>query len=203
MKITSSLLAAVSVTLFMNASLAEEPAAKPAEAAKPATPEVNTVCPISGKAVDPKITAVYENRTYAFSEDACRTKWQAARENSLYHKLGGKAAMDAVIAAFYVKVLADDRIKHFFEDINMNKQRRKQTEFLSAAFGGPIPWSGKDMRAAHANLEGINDTHFNAVAENLQKTLEELKVPKELIGQVMTIAASTRDAVLNRPKAAK
>jgi hypothetical protein len=30
--------------------------------------------------------------------------------------------------------------------------------------------------------------------------LEELKISKELIGQVMTIAASTKDDVLNKPK---
>lgn len=163
--------------------------------------EFNTVCPISGNPVDPKITTVYEGQTYAFAQDACRTKWLAERENSLYHKLGGKAAIDAAVESFYVKVLADSRIKHFFDDINMNKQRRKQKEFLSAAFGGPNPWTGKDMRKAHANLPGLNETHFNAVAENLQKTLEELKVPKDLIDQVMAIAASTKDAVLNKPVA--
>ena len=103
--------------------------------------------------------------------------------------------------AFYVKVLADDRVKHFFDDINMNKQRRKQKEFLSAAFGGPIPWTGKDLRRAHANLQ-LNEKHFNAIAENLKATLEELKVKKELIDQVMTIAGSVKDEVLNRPKTA-
>jgi hemoglobin len=59
------------------------------------------------------------------------------------------------------------------------------------------------MREAHANIPGINETHFNAVAENLQKTLEELKIKKELIDQVMAIAASTKDDVLNRKPAAK
>lgn len=171
-------------------------------AAEPAAAEPNTVCPISGKPVNPKITLVYENRTYAFADAACRAQWGEARTNSLYHKLGGKAAIDAAVEAFYVKVLADDRIKHYFEDINMNKQRRKQKEFLSAAFGGPIPWTGKDMRKAHANVQ-LNETHFNAIAENLKSTLEDLKVKKELIDQVMAIAGSVKDDVLNRPKAEK
>lgn len=92
-----------------------------------------------GKPVDPKITVVYEGRSYAFAEEACRTKWREAREHSLYHQLGGRAAIDAAVEAFYVKVLADKRINQYFEDINMTKQRRKQKEFLSAAFGGPIP----------------------------------------------------------------
>jgi hemoglobin len=36
------------------------------------------------------------------------------------------AAIDAAVELFYKKVLVDDRVKHFFEDINMNAQRRKQ-----------------------------------------------------------------------------
>ena len=172
------------------------------ETPKAAVAEVNTVCPISGKPVDPKITVVYEDRTYAFADDACRTKFNEARENSLYQKLGGKAALEAVVDAFYVKVLADDRIKHIFADINMEKQGRRQKAFLAAAFGGPVAWTGKDMRKAHADLK-LTEENFNAVAENLQKTLEDFKVKKELIDQVMAIAGSVKNDVLNKPKDAK
>ena len=181
-------------------TISQARAADPADTL-PAPGKSNTICPISGKPVNPSITMEYEGLTYSFADDASRTKFKAARENSLYHKLGGKAAIDAAVEAFYVKVLADDRVKHFFDDINMNKQRRKQKEFLSAAFGGPIPWTGKDLRRAHANLQ-LNEKHFNAIAENLKATLEELKVKKELIDQVMTIAGSVKDEVLNRPKTA-
>lgn len=130
----------------------------------------------------------------------CRQTFIQARENSLYHKLGDSAAVNAAVDLFYTKGLADNRIDQLFADIN--KQRRKQKEFLSAAFGGPIPYVGKDLRKAHAHLPNLNDSHFDAVAENLQKTLEEPKVPANLVSQVMGIAASTRIAVLNRPESA-
>lgn len=188
---------AIALSRFAGNVMAAEPSAQPA------AEQINTLCPVTGKAVNPAITTVYEGRTYAFADEAARAKWKEDRKNSLYEKLGGKPALEAAIDAFYVKVLADDRIKHFFDDINMKRQIRKQKEFLAAAFGGPIPWNGKDLRKAHANLPGLNESHFNAVAENLQKTLEELHIKKELIAQVMAIAASARDAVLNRPPAAK
>lgn len=155
-----------------------------------------------GCAQQPPVTYVYEGVTYVFADEAARAKFQSDREKSLYHRLGGKAAIDAAVDKFYVKVLADKRINGIFEEVNMKSQHRKQKEFLAAAFGGPIPWKGKDMRAAHESLD-LKEEHFNAVAENLQKTLEEMKVPKELIGEVMTIAASTKDAVLNRQPAKK
>jgi hemoglobin len=64
------------------------------------------------------------------------------------------------------------------------------------AFGGPNQYSGKDMRAAHAHLAGLNESHFNAVAENLVNTLKELGVPQNYIDQVVAIALSTKDDVL-------
>lgn len=184
------------MTLLVNAAaLAVDPAAVATEAA------TNTVCPISGKPVDPAITAEYEGRKWSFAQEACKTKWLKAREDSLYQKLGGKPAMDAAIEAFYVKVLADDRVKHFFDDVSMDKQRRKQKEFLSAAFGGPLPWTGKDMRKAHDGM-GLTEVHFNAIAENLVNTLKDLKIKQELIDQVVAVALTTKDDVLGRPKKA-
>lgn len=183
------------MTLLVNAALAADPAAVASESA------TNTVCPISGKPVDSAITAEYEGRKWSFAKEACKTKWLKAREDSLYQKLGGKAAIDAVVDAFYVKVLADKRVKDFFADVSMDKQRRKQKEFLSAAFGGPLPWTGKDMRKAHAGM-GLTEEHFNAIAENLVNTLKDFKVKQELIDQVVAIALTTKDDVLGRPKKA-
>jgi len=183
------------MTLLVNAALAADPAAIASESA------TNTVCPISGKPVDSAITSEYEGRKWSFAKEACKTKWLKAREDSLYQKLGGKGAIDAVVDAFYVKVLADKRVKDFFADVSMDKQRRKQKEFLSAAFGGPLPWTGKDMRKAHTGM-GLTEVHFNAIAENLVNTLKDFKVKQELIDQVVAIAVSTKDDVLDRPKKA-
>ena len=50
-------------------------------------------------------------------------------DKSLYERIGGDDAVSATVDLFYKKVLADDRIKHFFEDTDMEKQRRHQTRF--------------------------------------------------------------------------
>jgi hemoglobin len=195
MKFIPSLFAAIGIALFSHTALAVDPASIPSET------QTNTVCPISGKPVDPAITLVYEGRTYSFAKEACRTKFKEARENSLYQKLGGAPAIDAAVEAFYVKVLADDRVKGFFADVNMTRQRKKQKEFLSAALGSPLPWTGFDLRAAHKDLK-LEEKHFNAIAENLVATLKDLKVSQDLIDQVIAVVATTKDDVLNRPKAA-
>lgn len=115
---------------------------------------------------------------------------------TLYEKLGGKEAVDAAVEIFYGKVLADDRIKQFFDTVDMQKQRGKQKAFLAMAFGGPTNYTGKDMREGHKHMN-LTEEHFTAVAENLAATLTEMGVAQELIDQVMAVAASTHDDVLN------
>ena len=119
---------------------------------------------------------------------------------SVYDQIGGENAVDAAVDIFYRKVLMDDRISRFFETVDMEEQRTKQKAFLTMAFGGPNEYTGRDLREAHAKLvdDGLDDSHFDAVAGHLQATLEELEVGADLIGQVMAIAASTKDDVLNR-----
>lgn len=120
--------------------------------------------------------------------------------STLYQRIGGEPAVEAAVDLFYRKVLADDRIARFFEDVDMDRQRAKQKAFLSMVFGGPKSYTGKDMRAAHAPLvqRGLNESHFNAVAEHLQATLQALGVTPDLVGEVMAIAGSTKDDVLGR-----
>lgn len=189
----------VATTLVMTLLVNAAPVADTASIATET--QANTVCPISGKPADPAITWSYEGRTWSFASAESRTQFQQARESSLYHKLGGQAAISAAVDAFYVKVLKDERVKHFFDDVSMPKQHRKQKEFFSAALGGPLPWTGKDMRKAHDGM-GLTETHFNAIAENLIATLQDLKISQELIDQVIAVVATTKDDVLGRPKKA-
>lgn len=118
----------------------------------------------------------------------------------LFERIGGKAAVEAAVDLFYKKVLADQRIKHFFEGVDMTKQRAKQKAFLTYVFGGPNNYTGKKMKEAHSKLveKGLNDSHFDAVMENLGKTLQELGVDPSLIGEAAAIAESTRNDILGR-----
>lgn len=117
---------------------------------------------------------------------------------SLFDKIGGETAVNAAVDIFYRKVLADDRINRFFDNVDMENQVAKQKGFLTMAFGGPNSYTGKDMREGHAHLvkNGLNAEHFDAVMENLGATLQELNVPDDLIGEAAAIAESTRNDVL-------
>ena len=119
---------------------------------------------------------------------------------TIYEQLGGAPAMDAAVDIFYRKVLADARIARFFDGVDMERQAAKQKAFLTMVFGGPNHYTGRDMRTAHARLvtQGLDDSHFDAVVENLGATLKELGVGDAQIAQVAAVANSVRGDVLGR-----
>ncbi|MDP6817894.1 MAG: group 1 truncated hemoglobin [Alphaproteobacteria bacterium] len=120
--------------------------------------------------------------------------------DTIYQKIGGEAAVNAAVDMFYRKVLSDDHISGYLDNTDMDAQREKQKAFLTMVFGGPNEYTGKDLRTAHAKLveQGMDDSHFDAVAGHLQDTLSELGVPADIAGEIMTVAAGTRSEVLNR-----
>lgn len=122
---------------------------------------------------------------------------------SLYERIGGDAAIEVVVDRFYRKILMDDSIKHFFDDINMIEQLKKQQNFLKMAFGGfgqDHPFTDEHLRSSHQRLivKGMNDTHFDRVMQHLRDTLQELDVPGHEIATMMATLETTRDTILNR-----
>ena len=116
------------------------------------------------------------------------------------HHSDGEAAIDAAVDQFYKKVLADERVNRFFEGVDMKRQARMQKAFLTYAFGGPNTYAGRSLKAAHARIVkmGLDDSHFDAILENLGATLAELGVPAEVIAQAASVAEGGREAVLGR-----
>ena len=119
-------------------------------------------------------------------------------QTSLYERLGGSAAIDAATELFYRKVLADPLLAAYFDDVDMDRQIAKQAAFLTMALGGPNAYTGRDLRAAHAALEGIRDEHVDRVLEHLAQSLRELGVSEADIAAAGAVADSARDDVLNR-----
>lgn len=69
-----------------------------------------------------------------------------ATTQSVYDQIGGAAAVDAAVDIFYRKVLTDDRISRFFDDVDMDRQSAKQKAFLTMVLGGPAACSSPVRR---------------------------------------------------------
>ena len=109
--------------------------------------------------------------------------------------------VEAIVDKFYAKVLADNKLKHFFKNTDMEILRAHQKLFIMYIFGGFVAYIGKSTRDAHKSLVdnmGLSDKHFDAMIQDLEITLTELNVPGDLIAEAIEITESLRDSVLNR-----
>jgi hemoglobin len=116
---------------------------------------------------------------------------------TLFERIGGMPAVNSAVEIFYRKVLADESLAHFFTRVSMDGQSGKMKAFLAYAFGAPLPYTAKTMREAHSRMH-ISESQFDAAANHLISTLRELSVPQHLIDEVVSIALSTREDVLNK-----
>jgi hemoglobin len=116
---------------------------------------------------------------------------KAAKEKSLYDRLGGKKAITAVVDEFVGRVAADNRINHFFAVTASNPAqlasfKMKLVDQICEASGGPCTYMGKDMKTAHRGM-GITTADFNALVEDLVGALDKFKVGKAEKDQLLGV----------------
>ena len=97
-----------------------------------------------------------------------------APAKTLYERLGGAAALTAVVDDFVANVAADKRINHFFAKTDIPAFKKNLTDQLCAATGGPCYYIGRDMKTAHTGL-GITEDDWNASVKLLVAALDKYK----------------------------
>lgn len=110
-------------------------------------------------------------------------------ENTLYERLGGEESIETVVTEFYDRVMADELVNHYFSDTDMQRQITHQAQFISSVTGGPVEYTGEEMKAAHEGM-GISHEEFDAIACHLDDALIEFEVPTEDREHVLEAVAS-------------
>jgi hemoglobin len=72
---------------------------------------------------------------------------------------------------------------------------RKLVELISSATGGPLKYSGKDMKAAHAGMH-ITEDEFTALAGHLVATLRKYRVPQVDMDELVGIVGATKKDIV-------
>jgi hemoglobin len=118
----------------------------------------------------------------------------------LFERIGGRSKINAAVELFYRRVQADERLSQFFGDVDMDQLRSRQSMFLTMLVGGRIVYTGKEIRAAHARPreDGLNDTHFDALLQHFEWSLQEVGIEVETVNEILRLLEGTRDAVLGR-----
>ncbi|HPA38120.1 MAG TPA: group 1 truncated hemoglobin [Phenylobacterium sp.] len=108
----------------------------------------------------------------------------------------GQAGIARVVDRMVDLSIADPRIAEIFRATDLERLRRTLKEQVGYLLGAGVDYTGRDMKTAHKD-QGINTAEFNALVENLQKAMDEEKVPFRAQNQLLAkLAPMKRDVVV-------
>jgi hemoglobin len=119
---------------------------------------------------------------------------------SLFTRLGGQPAIEAVIDEFLKRVAADKRINGRFFNTDIARLRGLLVEFVCSATGGPCQYTGRDMKSAHAGFQLVEE-EFTALVEDLVGALDKFNVPKREKDEILGALGPLAKDIVNPPPA--
>ena len=111
---------------------------------------------------------------------------------SLYERLGGLDAINALNESWVARVGGDDRANGKFARTDIPRLMKELNDQLCEVTGGPCTYTGRSMAETHDGM-GTTAGEFDVVMQHLDDALDELNVPKaeqaELVGLLMPMRA--------------
>ncbi|MBA4065776.1 MAG: hypothetical protein C0501_19070 [Isosphaera sp.] len=124
-------------------------------------------------------------------------------KKSLWDRLGGEKAVRAVVHDFVGAAATDPKV-NFFRDgkykldaKGVERLEQLLVEFVSAAAGGPLKYTGRDMKTSHTGMK-ITDAEFGALAGHLVATLKKFNVPQAEIDELVKAVAGTKGDIVGQ-----
>lgn len=115
-------------------------------------------------------------------------------EKSLFDKYGGFSVVSKIVLDLYDRLLDDDDVGPFFDEIDMARIVDHQTKFVSSLMGGPASYTDDQIRKMHAHLE-IHQRHFDKLQSLLRATLADHAVAPEDQDAILAAFEARRDLV--------
>jgi hemoglobin len=114
---------------------------------------------------------------------------------SLYDRLGGKPAITAVVDDFVTRVAKDERINKKFARSDIPRVKVMLVDQICQASGGPCSYTGRTMRAAHANM-GVTEGEFVALVDDLVQALNQLKVGQTEQKELLALLSPMKEDIV-------
>ena len=157
---------------------------------------------INEKLTKAKTQASPADRAFTLRE-ALDGTYKGLTTKALWDRLGGEKAVEAVVHDFVIAAATNPKVNFFrdgkfkFSADEVKKLERLLVEFISANTGGPMKYTGRDMKSSHVGMK-ITEAEFGAIAGDLIDTLKKYKVPQKEIDELVTIVASTKPDIVDK-----
>jgi hemoglobin len=116
---------------------------------------------------------------------------------SLYARLGGRPAIEAVMTDFVGRATRDRRIAKRFEKTNAPALVAQLTDQLCQASGGPCRYTGKDMKTVHTGMQ-ITDREWNITGGHIVAAMRAKRVGRKEQQEVMALLGSMKGDIVGR-----
>lgn len=110
---------------------------------------------------------------------------------SLFERLGGKDAINAVVDDFVARCATDDRINGKFARTDIPRLKANLVDQVCEATGGPCTYSGRDMRTTHDGM-AVTAGEFDALVQDLVATLDQFSVGEAEKAELLSVLAPMR-----------
>lgn len=134
---------------------------------------------------------------FAQAQTATPTEAASVGSDAVFQEFGGKAGISKVIDDFLGIWQADPRISERLKDADVERLGFLLKEQITQLTGGAAVYSGKDMKTAHQAM-GLRNADFNALAEDLQKSMEKNGVPSRAQNKLLAKLAPMEHDIVTK-----
>ncbi|XXF11130.1 group 1 truncated hemoglobin [Pseudomonas sp. D2-3] len=122
---------------------------------------------------------------------------QPAKDDSLYRDLGEKPGITRIVEGMLINVAGDPRIVQFFARVDIAGLRDKLVDKFCVIAGGPCVYTGDSLEESHKG-QNLSPSHFNALVENLQASMDSQGVPTPVQNRLLARLAALRGQVIEK-----
>ena len=116
-------------------------------------------------------------------------------QRTLYDRLGGGGAIEAVIDDFVARCAADQRINQKFARSDIGRLKSMLVAQVASATGGPAVYTGRTMTETHRGMS-VTGGEFAALVEDLVATLDSFSVPPAEKDELLGILGPLRSDIV-------
>jgi hemoglobin len=119
---------------------------------------------------------------------------------SLYHRLGGYDAIAAATDDLLARLQRDPDLRDYWKGASLSNQRRARqliVDFMVEAAGGPVYYTGRDMRTSHDGMH-IDERDWSLFMHHAAATLDHFEVPPREKEEVLDFFTSLKADIVER-----
>jgi hemoglobin len=121
-------------------------------------------------------------------------------DQTLYARLGGYDGIARFVGELMPRLRQDPSLWVYWKGKSVDSRSRGDkllTDFLCAAFEGPVAYFGPDMKTAHEGL-GITEEEWSLTLDHIAASLDKVGVGEAAKAEFMQCAAGLKSQIVER-----